>query len=124
MGKLLKGVVKFTVAAAAIGGVCYAFKDQIKESKIYKEYDVDTKLNKVKTTIKEKMPKVFADEADIVDEDEIFFDDMDMAVEDTEKNYVSIVPETTSSDEDAPAKEAAEPEAEEKEDSTVPTIEF
>ena len=73
MGKLLKGVVKFTVAAAAIGGVCYAFKDQIKESKIYKEYDVDTKLNKVKTTIKEKMPKVFADEADIVDEDDIAF---------------------------------------------------
>ena len=39
MGKLLKGVVKFTVAAAAIGGVCYAFKDQIKESKIYKDYE-------------------------------------------------------------------------------------
>lgn len=126
MGKLLKGVVKFTVAAAAIGGVCYAFKDQIKESKFYQEHDVDTKINKVKTTIKEKMPKAFSNEEDIVDEDEIFFDDMDMAVESPEKNYVSIVPEATSdevSDETTEETSEAEDKATE-EDSTVPTIEL
>ncbi len=127
MGKLLKGVVKFTVAAAAIGGVCYAFKDQIKESKLYKEYDVDTKIDKVKNTIKEKMPKAFSNEEDIVDDDEIFFDDMDMAVESPEKNYVSIVPEQTENT--APAEEATEAEetvaeTDSTEDSTVPTIEL
>jgi len=127
MGKLLKGVVKFTVAAAAIGGVCYAFKDQIKESKLYKEYDVDTKIDKVKNTIKEKMPKAFSNEEDIVDDDEIFFDDMDMAVESPEKNYVSIVPEQTENT--VPAEEATEAEetvaeTDSTEDSTVPTIEL
>lgn len=127
MGKLLKGVVKFTVAAAAIGGVCYAFKDQIKESKLYKEYDVDTKIDKVKNTIKEKMPKAFSNEEDIVDDDEIFFDDMDMAVESPEKNYVSIVPEQTENT--APTEEATETEetvaeTDSTEDSTVPTIEL
>lgn len=127
MGKLLKGVVKFTVAAAAIGGVCYAFKDQIKESKLYKEYDVDTKIDKVKNTIKEKMPKAFSNEEDIVDDDEIFFDDMDMAVESPEKNYVSIVPEQTENT--APAEETTEAEetvaeTDSTEDSTVPTIEL
>lgn len=125
MGKLLKGVVKFTVAAAAIGGVCYAFKDQIKESKIYKDYDVDTKINKVKTTIKEKMPKAFSNEEDIVDDDEIFFDDMDMAVESPEKNYVSIVPEQTAdTTEDSKTEAPAESENTSEEDSTVPTIEL
>lgn len=127
MGKLLKGVVKFTVAAAAIGGVCYAFKDQIKESKLYKEYDVDTKIDKVKNTIKEKMPKAFSNEEDIVDDDEIFFDDMDMAVESPEKNYVSIVPEQTENT--VPAEEATDSEetaveTDSTEDSTVPTIEL
>ena len=33
MGKFFKGVVKFSVAAAAVGGLCYAFKDKIRESK-------------------------------------------------------------------------------------------
>ncbi len=124
MGKLLKGVVKFTVAAAAIGGVCYAFKDQIKESKIYKDYDVDTKINKVKTTIKEKMPKAFVNEEDIVDDDEIFFDDMDIAVESPEKNYVSIVPEQTADTAEPVAEGKNEEPAEAAEDSTVPTIEL
>ncbi len=120
MGKLLKGVVKFTVAAAAIGGVCYAFKDQIKESKVYKDYDVDTKINKVKTTIKEKMPKAFVNEEDIVEDDEIFFDDMDMVVESPEKNYVSIVPEAT----EATTPEDDTEETIESEEASVPTIEI
>ncbi len=90
MGKLLKGVAKFAVATAAVGGLCYVFKDQIKESKLYKEYDVDTKIQKVKTTIKEKMPNLFEKEEDIVDENEIFFDDLDLTAEDMERDYVDI----------------------------------
>lgn len=93
MAKLLKGFVKVTVAAAAIGGICYVFKDKIKESKVYKDYDMDSKIKKVTTTIKEKMPKVFDNEEDYVDEDEIFFDDLDLGAEDVERDYVSIEPE-------------------------------
>lgn len=44
------------VTVAAIGGVCYAFRDKIKESKVYQSLDVEDKVEKVKTTIKEKMP--------------------------------------------------------------------
>ncbi len=86
MGKMFSGLVKFTVAAAAVGGVCYIFKDKIKESKFYQDYDMDAKIEKVKTTIKEKFPST--KEEDIVAEDEIFFDDAEGA--DTERDYVSI----------------------------------
>ena len=86
MGKLLKGIVKFSVAAATVGGVCYVFKDKIKQSKFYQEYDVDSKIDKVKSTIKEKIP-AFDDEADIVEEDELFFDDSEA---DGSRDYVSL----------------------------------
>ena len=115
MGKLLKGVVKFIAAAAAVGGLCYVFKDQIKESKVYKEYDVDTKIQKVKTTIKEKMPKFFENEEDIVEEDEIFFDDLDLTAEDVERDYVDIAADSNAAPaEEAPAEESAD----------VPTIDL
>lgn len=96
MGKLFKSLVKVGVAAAAVGGICYAFKDKIKESKIYQEYDLDDKIQKVKSTIKDKMPKS-DNEKDYVDDDEIFFDDLDAGS--AERDYVSI--DTDSKDEDA-----------------------
>lgn len=48
--------LKAVTAVAAIGGVCYLFKDKIKETSIYQSMDVDDKVEKVKTTIKEKVP--------------------------------------------------------------------
>lgn len=96
MGKLFKSLVKVGVAAAAVGGICYAFKDKIKESKVYQEYDLDDKIQKVKSTIKDKMPKS-DNEKDYVDDDEIFFDDLDAGS--AERDYVSI--DTDSKDEDA-----------------------
>lgn len=114
MGKLVKGLVKFSVAAATVGGICYVFKDKIKQSKFYQEYDVDGKIDKVKTTIKEKFPTQEINEEDIVEEDELFFDDEETAAKD--RDYVSITPESGS-------KEDAE-DSETKEDNTeVPTIE-
>ncbi len=95
MGKLFKSLVKVGVAAAAVGGICYAFKDKIKESKVYQEYDLDDKIQKVKSTIKDKMPKS-DNEKDYVDDDEIFFDDLDAGS--AERDYVSI--DTDSKDED------------------------
>lgn len=96
MGKVLKSFVKVTVAAAAVGGICYAFKDKIKDSKVYKEHDVDGKIAKVKTTIKEKMPKIFDNEKDYVEDDEIFFDDLD---DTAARDYVSIDTDTDDSSE-------------------------
>lgn len=120
MGKFFKGVVKFTVAAAAVGGLAYVFKDQIKESKPYKEYEVDEKIKKVKTTLKEKMPAIFDNEADFVEEDDLF-EDLDLAAEDVERDYVSITPETVVEE----TKEAVEEVKEEAEDAAeeIPTIE-
>ncbi len=131
MGKLFKGVARFTIAAAAIGGLAYVFKDQIKESKPYKEYEVDEKIKKVKTTLKEKMPAIFDNEADFVEEDDLSLD-LDLAAEDVERDYVSITPEAVVEDvkdavEDAKAavaekveevKEAVKDAAED-----IPTIE-
>lgn len=123
MGKVFKGLMKFTVAAAALGGICYVFKDKIKDSKVYQDYDMDTKIKKVTSTIKDKMPKVFDNEEDYVDEDEIFFDDLDLAAEDVERDYVSLEPEedTVSISGDMPAADAGEDEAG---DTEVPTIEM
>lgn len=53
MGK--HGLFKLMVTAAAIGGVCYAFRDKIKETKVYKSLDVEDKVEKAKRTIKEKI---------------------------------------------------------------------
>ncbi len=100
MGKMIKGLFKFTVAAAAIGGIAYAFKDQIKDSQIYKDYDVDNKIKKVKSTIKEKMPKV----SDFEDD----FDELDDIEDDIKSGdgYVSLDPE-----DDAPETPDAPEEA-------------
>lgn len=128
MGKLFKGLVKIGVATAAVGGLCYMFKDQIKETKVYKDYDVDDKIKKVKTVLKEKMPNIFDNEADIVEDDEIFFDDLDSDT--IVRDYVPITPEkdetiiveevVTQVVEEVPTKEET-PAKEDTEE--VPTIE-
>ncbi len=131
MGKLFKGVARFTIAAAAIGGLAYVFKDQIKESKPYKEYEVDEKIKKVKTTLKEKMPAIFDNEADFVEEDDLSLD-LDLAAEDVERDYVSITPEAVVEDVKeaaTEAKEAVEEKIEDVKDAVkdavddIPTIE-
>lgn len=107
MGKFFKGVVKFSVAAAAVGGLCYAFKDKIRESKVYQDNNVDEKINKVKTTIKDKMPKIFDNEDDI-EEDDLFADDLDLEMEDANRDYVTINPDDSVKSEDAAAEEPVE----------------
>ena len=51
-GKLFKAAATIS----AIGGVCYVFRDKIKNSTVYQSLDMDDKVEKVKNTIKEKMP--------------------------------------------------------------------
>ena len=60
LGKLLA----FTTAVAAIGGACYIFRDQIKESEIYKK-SAD-KLSALRNKISDKLGN---------EEDDFFFDD-------------------------------------------------
>ena len=51
---LLGGLVKFTVAAAAVSGICYLFRDDIKTSKTYQKYEVDEKISNAKNVVKDK----------------------------------------------------------------------
>lgn len=95
MSKFVKGLVKFSVATAAVGGVLYLLKDKIKESSLYTEYDVDTKINKVKDTIKDKMPWS-ADEEELIEDSEIFLDSVSGAS--TERDYVSLDSDNNASD--------------------------
>lgn len=62
MGK--HGLLKVVVTAAAVGGVCYAFRDKIKETKVYKSLDVEDKVEKAKRTIKEKTAEKKDDDRD------------------------------------------------------------
>ncbi len=130
MGKMLKGILKFTVAVAAVGGICYAFKDKIKESEVYKNHDVDNKINKLKTTIKEKMPKSLDNEEDFVEEDEIFFDDIDTASGEVTRDYVSLDNEAAVETDNDDFEEVANDDSGEADDASdetdndVPTIDF
>lgn len=117
MSKFFKGLVKFTVAAVAVGGVCYAFKDKIKGSKVYQDNHVDEKISKVKTTIKDKMPKIFDNEDDI-EEDDLFADDLDLEMEDANRDYVTINPDDSEKSEGAAAEEPEDAAAEEKAEDT------
>jgi len=56
-------------AVAAVGGVCYVFRDKIKESKIYNDLDMDDKLNKVKSFVNNHVS------SDDYDDDDFFFDE-------------------------------------------------
>lgn len=83
-GKLLA----FTTTVAAIGGVCYVFRDQIKESSIYK------KACDQFSNLRSKVGDKFATEDDDFIFDEDFEDDFedDVFAEDAKKNreYTSI----------------------------------
>ena len=74
-GKLFKAAATI----AAIGGVCYVFRDKIKNSTVYQSLNMDDKVEKVKHTIKEKMPA----KEETADRDYFSLDD---AVDNTDTN--------------------------------------
>ena len=74
-GKLFKAAATI----AAIGGVCYVFRDKIKNSTVYQSLDMDDKVEKVKHTSKEKMPA----KEETADRDYFSLDD---AVDNTDTN--------------------------------------
>lgn len=78
LGKLLTA----TAAVAAIGGVCYFFKDKIKESKLYDDLDIDNRLKQLKSLFEKE------DEDDFFDEDEELFGEQTNTGSD--RNYVSL----------------------------------
>lgn len=124
LGKFLA----LTTTAAAIGGVCYVFRDQIKQSTIYK-----------KST--ECFSKLFGKVSDkfCQDEDDFFFDDQedddtafnDVFSEDAKKNreYTSITINQKEEDDDVAesSDSISEPKEDIKEifsDDSIPTITF
>ena len=78
-GKLFKAAATI----AAIGGVCYVFRDKIKNSTVYQSLDMDDKVEKVKHTIKEKMPA----KEETADRDYFSLDD---AVDNTDTNAEAV----------------------------------
>lgn len=82
IGKL----IAFTTTVAAIGGVCYIFRDKIKESQAFKT--ATDKAGDLYGTIKDKMNR--DDEDFFFDDDDDFFED-DMDINDnTSREYTSI----------------------------------
>lgn len=98
MGKLFKAVV----AAAAIGSVCYVFKDKIKATKAYQTLGVDEKVEKVKTTIKDKMPI-----KDDTERDYFTLNDADQTTDDNQAT--DDVPEEAATEVEEAAEEAPAP---------------
>lgn len=86
MGKLIKNLVKITVASACVGGLCYAFKDKIKETNVYKEKNVDEKINKVKTAIKTKV----SDLKEKTETEDVSDEDMDLDGADLTRDYIHL----------------------------------
>ena len=79
-------------------------------SVLNERFNMDDKIKKMADTIKDKIPAVFDNEDDFVDEDETIFDDLDLAAEDIEREYVSITP-SEDAIEDIPTEEATSDKA-------------
>ncbi len=131
MGKnsFFGGLAKFTLAAAAVTGICYMFKDEIKSSKAYQDLDVDNKIQKAKTAIKdtttaikekaqEKAPWL-SNEESIIDDNEIILDD----AAPSERDYVSLDSDGAAYEAAAEAPADEEAEAPADEDAEAPVTE-
>ena len=102
-------------AVAAIGGVCYIFRDKIKASKVYNDLDVDDKINKAKSFITDKMPCCNDDY-----EDDFFYDDdededIKPSNSSAKRGYTSL---DNSTKEDVASTDTS------NEDTSIPTISF
>ena len=74
-------LVAFTTAVAAIGGVCYIFRDKIKESSAFKA--ASDKAADLYDNVKDKMN---SDDDFLFDEDDDIFDDFDVPFDDSQSN--------------------------------------
>lgn len=78
-------VISVAATLAAVGGACYIFRDKIKESKLYKDLNMDDHLMNLKNYWDEHKPCKETEE-DFFDEDEFIFEDADTS----DRNYVSV----------------------------------
>ena len=88
LGKL----IAFTTAVAAIGGVCYVFRDKIKESETFKK--ASDKANDLYDSVKSKMNNddfIFDDDWDDDDFDDDFDDNGDSTSAGS-REYTSLTP--------------------------------
>lgn len=107
-----------TIAASNNKGLLIRFLNEQVEDGFYalvidylKDSNFDLKNmmvdDDVKTTIKDKMPKIFDNEDDI-EEDDLFADDLDLEMEDANRDYVTINPDDSEKSEEAAAEEPVE----------------
>ncbi len=92
-------LVSVAATVAAVGGVCYIFRDKIKESKIYNDLNLDVHLANAKKYWDEHKPTK-NNEEDFFDEDEFIFEDVDSS----DRNYVSV---SITPSEDVPSEDTA-----------------
>jgi hypothetical protein len=88
----LGGVIKFTVAAAAVSGICYLFRDDLKSSKTYQKYEVDEKISKAKNVVKDKTATIKDKAASLKEKAPWAKNNEDAAdeIEDAVRDYVEI----------------------------------
>lgn len=121
LGKL----IAFTTAVAAIGGVCYVFRDKIKESSAFKT--ASDKANDLYDTVKSKMNK---DDDDFFFDDDDFFDETDDFADTNdstgEREYTSILSKQSDSNTSEEADTTEETDTAEETDTSenIPTIDF
>lgn len=97
--------IAFTTSVAAIGGVCYVFRNQIKESALYQK-TMDS-LSHLLDTFSTKFSKNTEDDFYFDDDDDFFDEDISTMFSDTEKKnreYTSIT--IHAGNEDSPEKNA------------------
>lgn len=76
-------LIAFTTAVAAIGGVCYIFRDKIKDSSLFKS--ASGKAGDIYDSVKSKMNK----------DDDLFFDDWDDDFEDYDDEIADVNSDNT-----------------------------
>ena len=111
LGKL----IAFTTAVAAIGGVCYIFKDKIKENPMFKS--ASDKANDIFDSVKSK---INADDDFIFDDD---FDNYDPTSEEpVSREYTTLTSSAGSENTNIPSETTNDNDVDDTEN--IPTIDF
>lgn len=108
-------IVTVTAAVAAVGGVCYVFRDKIKNSSLYK-----LTLDKLSNLYERQGDDFDEDFEDFSFDDDDTFDEVFSEGEKSEREYTSITINAKEETQEETSKETAE----EATDGSIPTIDF
>lgn len=108
-------IVTVTATVAAVGGVCYVFRDKIKNSSLYK-----LTLDKLSNLYERQGDDFDDDFEDFSFDDDDTFDEVFSEGEKSEREYTSITINAKEETQEETSKETAE----EATDNSIPTIDF